>query len=256
MNKVFSMPLFKQSVKSNIGIWSAMTGVLTLLCIQFTSMEMTLPLLFQIFYGMMTTILPGIYILVSSNKLISGQVDRGSMAYVLSTPTRRSAVVFTQSIFMIASVTAMFTIMTSAHLIVNMMNSAALAKFGYIGLTGDLTQSMILKINLSAMIVCLAMAGICFAFSAIFNTSKNTLSLSGGFLGVMILGNMLAMFGKLGNISQLTNLRYVTLCSFFDYESVLFGSSDWIPKMIIPAAIAVIGFIAGGMVFRKKDLPL
>ena len=84
---MFSLPLFKQSIKSNWVMWSVMTGVMTILCIQFSALEMTQPMLFTIFYGMMTTILPGIYVLVTSNKLIAGQVDRGSMAYVLSPET-------------------------------------------------------------------------------------------------------------------------------------------------------------------------
>ena len=62
---MFSLPLFKQSIKSNWVIWSAMTGVMTILCIQFAALEMTQPMLFTIFYGMMTTILPGIYVLVT-----------------------------------------------------------------------------------------------------------------------------------------------------------------------------------------------
>ena len=45
------------------------------------------------------------------NKLIASQVDRGSMAYVLSTPIKRSTVVITQN-FMVSSLILMFTIQT------------------------------------------------------------------------------------------------------------------------------------------------
>ncbi|MBU4438609.1 MAG: ABC transporter permease subunit, partial [Firmicutes bacterium] len=85
---------------------------------------MTQSMLFIIFYGMMTTILPGIYVLVTANKLLSSQVDSGSLACVLSTPTRRSTVVFTQMI----SLVVMFAVQTVAHLIANNIAPVALAK--------------------------------------------------------------------------------------------------------------------------------
>ena len=94
---MISLPLLKQSMKSNAVMWGSMTGVMSLLCVQFSMLDMTRSMLFTIFYGMMTTILPGIYVLVTANKLISSQVDRGSMAYILATPTKRTTVVVTQA---------------------------------------------------------------------------------------------------------------------------------------------------------------
>jgi ABC-2 type transport system permease protein len=252
---MFSFPLFKQTVKSNLVIWGAMTLVMAILCIQFAAMEMTQPLLFVIFYGMMTTILPGIYVLVTANKLLSSQVDRGSMAYVLSTPTRRSTVVFTQLVYLIGSLVVMFTIQTIGHLIVNNISPISLSVLDYSSLSGNLTSAMILDVNLSALMVCIAMAGVCFLFSGIFSSSKYSIGFSGTFIGVMILANMLAMFGKLG-VGGLENFKYFTICSFYDYESVLTGLNDWIVKMIYPAAIAVISFAVGSGWFCKKDLPL
>ncbi len=159
---MFSVPLFKQTIKSNWVIWTAITAVMTILCVQFAALEMTQSLLFVIFYGMMTTILPGIYVLVVSNKLIANQVDRGSMAYVLSTPTKRSTVVFTQAVFMVLSLVLMFAIQTTAHIIVNTANPLSLSVLQYTQLSGDLTNEMILQVNTSALMVCLALAGVCF----------------------------------------------------------------------------------------------
>lgn len=140
----------------------AITLVMTVLCIQFAAMDMTQSMLFTIFYGMMTTILPGIYVLVTANKLLSSQVDRGSMAYVLSTPTRRSAVVCTQILFLIGSLVIMFAVQTIAHIIVNTSDPISFLTLGYYQLQGNLTNQMILEINVSALMVCIAMAGICF----------------------------------------------------------------------------------------------
>ena len=252
---MFSIPLFKQTVKSNWVMWTAMTAVMTIMCVQFSAMKMTQSLLFTIFYGMMTTILPGIYVLVTSNKLIASQVDRGSMAYVLSTPIKRSTVIITQIFFMVSSLILMFTIQTAAHIAVNQISTLSLNSLSYNQLSGDLTTAMIIKVNLSALLVCIAMAGVCFMFSGIFNTTKFTIGLSGIFVGESILANMLAMFGSLG-VKGLDNFKYATICSFYDYQSVLTSNNDWIIKMIFPLAIAIITFLIGGIVFRKKDLPL
>jgi len=252
---MFSLSLFRQSVKANRVIWSVMTAVMTVLCVQFSALDMTRPLLFTVFYGMMTTILPGIYVLVTSNKLIAGQVDRGSMAYILSTPIRRETVVFTQSVFMVVSLVLMFAVETLAHIAVNTAAPLSLATVGYTGLAGNISTKMIIQINASAFIVCLAMAAICMAFSGIFNSSRYAIGLAGAFLGESILVNMLAMFGRLG-VDGLKNLKYATICSFYDYESVLLGKENWADHLLIPLIIGVLAFIIGGTVFKKKDLPL
>ncbi|MBQ8922744.1 MAG: hypothetical protein IJ060_11425 [Oscillospiraceae bacterium] len=252
---MLSFPLLKQSVKSNSVMWGSMTGVMTLLCIQFSTLDMTRSLLFQIFYGMMTTILPGIYVLVTANKLLASQVDRGSMAYVLSTPVKRSTVTVTQAFYLVNSLILMFGIQTGAHLLVNRANPVSLATFGYTMLSGDLTSKMILQVNLSALMVCIALAAVCFMFSGIFSSTKYSIGLSGTFIGVNILANMLAMFGRLG-VSGLDKFKYLTIVSFYDYQSVLFKNSDWVQKLIFPAVIALAAFTVGQLVFRKKDLPL
>lgn len=252
---MLSLPLLKQSIKSNSVMWGSMTGVMTLLCVQFSVLDMTQSLLFTIFYGMMTTILPGIYVLVTANKLIASQVDRGSMAYVLSAPIKRSSVTFTQAFYLVNSLLLMFTIQTGAHLLVNHMTPIAFKTLGYTMLQGDLTSKMIIQVNLSALMVCIALAAVCFMFSGVFSSSKYAIGLSGTFVGVSILANMLAMFGKLG-VEGLDKFKYLTICTFYDYQSVLFENSDWITKMIYPAAIALVAFGIGHTVFSKKDLPL
>ena len=179
MRNIISAPLFKQSVKSNWVMWGAITGVMSLLCAQFSLMDMTQSMLFTIFYGMMTTILPGIYVLVTANKLISGQVDKGSMAYILSTPIKRSTVTFTQLTFLISSLAAMFGIQTLVHVAANSISPISMSTLGYTMLSGDLTSAMILQVNLSAFMVSIALAAVCFMFSGIFSSSKYSIGLSG-----------------------------------------------------------------------------
>lgn len=61
----------------------------------------TTSLLNEMYFHVMGLLPIFILIVVVGNALIVGQVDRGSLAYTLSTPTKRSAVAITQAIFMI-----------------------------------------------------------------------------------------------------------------------------------------------------------
>ncbi|OUP08015.1 ABC transporter permease subunit [Collinsella sp. An2] len=256
---MFSFPLFKQTVKANGLIWVVLTAVTAILLVQFAVLEMTQNLLFLIFYGVMAMLLPAVFILISSNKLFASQVDRGSMAYVLSTPIRRSKVALTQMAFSVLTIALMFVITTIAHIAVNANDPLSLelagSGAGITGLTGDLTTEMIVKVNLSAMVVCLAMSGVCYMFSAIFNQSKYSLGFSGTFVGVSVLANMLAMFGSLG-VEALENFKYVSICTLYDYQSILTGGDDWIIKGAVALAIAVVTYVVGSVWFCKKDLPL
>ena len=256
---MISFPLFKQTAKANGLIWIVLTAVTAILLVQFAVLEMTQYLLFLIFYGVMAMLLPAVFILISSNKLFASQVDRGSMAYVLSTPTRRSKVAMTQMVFSVLTIVLMFAITTIAHIAVNTNSPLSLelagSGAGITGLTGDLTTEMIVKVNLSAMVVCLAMSGVCYMFSAIFNQSKYSLGFSGTFVGVSVLANMMAMFGSLG-VDALENFKYVSICTLYDYQSILTGGDDWIVKGAVALAIAVVTYLVGSVWFCKKDLPL
>lgn len=59
------------------------------------------------FYVMIGVVLPLIYIIITANSLIAAQVDRGSMAYTLSTPIKRSQVVGTQALYLVLAILAM-----------------------------------------------------------------------------------------------------------------------------------------------------
>lgn len=83
---------------------------------QMSSMTSLLGTLGSSFYSMLAIILPLIFIIITANSLVSSQVDRGSMAYLLSTPTKRMTVVRTQGIYLITSILCMFLVVTTVGL--------------------------------------------------------------------------------------------------------------------------------------------
>ena len=148
---MFSKPIFKQTLKSNWKLWLIFTGILcgmsALMIMIYNpaimnniksmaenlignagssigdrfkpmldNMTSLLGTISGSFYGNLALILPLIYIIITANGLIASQVDKGSMAYILSTPVKRMTVVTTQGIYLIAAVLCMFLVVTSVGL--------------------------------------------------------------------------------------------------------------------------------------------
>ncbi len=77
-----------------------MMGVSTNLVETMNDMD-TSAMLNQMYFTIMSLLPILLFIIFAGNALIVDQVDKGSMAYILSTPTKRSAVAFTHAIKMI-----------------------------------------------------------------------------------------------------------------------------------------------------------
>ena len=256
---MFSFPLFKQTVKANWLMFAVMGALMAIFLAQFAGMEMTQSLLLLIYYGMIGLILPTIYILISSNKLLAGQVDKGSMAYVLSTPKSRIAVCVTQMLYHIGTIIIMFVVTTVMHLIVNAIApldlASATAVLG-LNISGTLTAGQIVIMNLLSCASCLALGGLCYMFSGIFNLSKYSTACSGVVCGVSILGSLFGMFGSMLHVDALAFFKYVSLYSFFDLESILTSSVTWVVLFVVALVITIASYVVGTWRFCKKDLPL
>lgn len=205
-----------------------------------------------IFFKMAGLLLPIIFIIMCSTNLIAGQVDSGSMAYVLSTSTKRKQVVFTQAIFLIAAIFVMFLLTTVTSMICLAVLNSADVSMGY----GDL-----LLLNLGAFITLFAMSGICFFASCWFNRSKHATSLGGGLNMFFLVATILGLFGShvlpsVVRIDSLNFFNYVTIISLFDVESILAGATTFIWKWAILIAIGIVCYVVGAVKFKKKDLPL
>ncbi|WP_235719984.1 hypothetical protein [Limosilactobacillus gastricus] len=237
-----SIPLLKQSIKANFATWAIVTLILNILLGQLLSMDMA-ALVNQMYYNMLMPSVISIYIIITGNKLLANQVDRGSMAYILSAPIRRTTVVTTQAIYFIGSLAATFLTTTGTFMMVNNMADTGFA------------NDVIVYLNLGAFMVSLALAGIMFAASGIFNLSKNVMGTGGllvlAFLIIAIVGSF-ADFG----VPDLKPMQHFTILSLFDIKNILAGGSDWIPKMAVLGGIGLGTITLGGLSFVKKDLPL
>lgn len=205
----------------------------------------------SIFYKLAGLLLPIIYMIMASNNLIAGQVDSGSMAYVLSTSTKRSTVVFTQAVYLIGSLLAMFGLTTATGCVCLSMVDEEI----------QLTYANLLLLNLGAFLVLFALSGLCFLTSCVFDRSKRSMAIGGGLSIFALVAAMLGLFGSpvipsVVRLDALNNFNYATIISLFDVISIIDDTEAFVIKFCILAVLGVIGYIVGSIRFVKKDLPL
>lgn len=205
----------------------------------------------SIFYKLAGLLLPIIYMIMASNNLVAGQVDSGSMAYVLSTSTKRVTVVFTQAVYLVGSILTTFALTTATGCVCLSIVSEDV----------ELTYDELLLLNLGAFLVLFALSGLCFFTSCIFDRSKRSMAIGGGLSIFALVAAMLGLFGSpvipsVIRLEALNNFNYTTVISLFDVVSIIDGTDTFIYKFAILAVLGIIGYVTGSIRFTKKDLPL
>ena len=261
---MFNSTIFKQTLRSNLKLWlifTLVTGLFSFVIIavfepgtissvsdmvEGTPLANLLPnttflgMLASTFYSIHGVLLPIIYIIITANSLIAAQVDRGSMAYLLSTPTKRSAVVNTQAAYLILSLVIMFGIVT-------LIGTGAIQLFQR-NVDMDWTEFWLL--NLGLFLMMFANSGISFLASCLFNLTKHSLAFGAGLPLAFFLFDLMAQMDD-----SLEGFKYVTLNTLFDTDAILQGEGMlW--RFGILAVIGVVMYVAGSRVFQRKDLPL
>lgn len=207
-------------------------------------------------YYTVTGLLPVfLLIVILANSLIAEKVDKGSMAYVLSTPTRRSAVAITQLLFLIVVPLILIAVLAgsrifTSYLFYDEVNvPAQLALF----------SGMYLLVE--------AVCGICYLGSCLFNRSKSSMGFGGGFTAWFFLASLIGMFGNENlvntgmGVKELDVFNRLTLIGLYDIDAlstVGTGNVDYafVWKLLILAVISIACYVTGALRFCKKDLPL
>lgn len=258
---MFSRAIFKQSLKANVRMFMIATIITSLMMvvmvavfspstisgvgdvlgktglIQSTSF---LGMLGSTFFAIQGILLPIIFIILTANNLIASQVDKGSMAYLLSTPTKRATVVRTQALFLIASLIIMVGIITGVGVFsIHTFQSDV-----------DVNMTDFYKMMLGLFLLMFSTSSISFFFSSVFNLSKNSLLFGGGIPVAFFLLHLMSSFSP-----DLEKLKYLSLNTLFDTSAIAKGDNI-LPNFIILLIIGCSFYIASLIVFDKKDLPL
>jgi len=190
------------------------------------------------FIGGMYLLLPMVFIIVVCNKVIASQVDKGALAMTLATKTTRNEVTITNLLGIIISLLAMFLVVFGVGLLASL------------GLNeGELIVLDFFKLLVGMLLLQLALSGICFFASCLFNTSAKSLALGAGLsIGFYVLN-------ILSSIDQSVDFfKYFTIVTLYNPEDILALSFIW--EYLVLGFIAIAGYIGGVIVFKYKDLPL
>jgi ABC-2 type transport system permease protein len=194
------------------------------------------------YYFLLPGLISAIFVCITANKLVAAQVDKGTMAYILSTPVKRSKVAVTQAVFFLGAVFAMYLLGAATHILAQAVATG--------GITGT-DVGTIFKINAGLFFLNAALGGICYLASCYFNLSKYAIAAGGGIVGAFHLMSLVGMFSK-----PLEWLQKLSLVTLFDPRAIAAGSNNFIWEFIILAAVGALTFALGSYVFTKRDLPL
>ena len=230
----------------------------------------------DLIYKIAGVLLPMIYVMIVSNKLVAAQVSDGSMAYILSTPTNRKKVLRTQLLFLILSIVAMYIVITVSALVSEGIANVILRK-NYPDTQVAPVEYRLLRTLLycfGSFMAIFALAGICFGASAFCNKSNKSVAIGGGVSIICFLACILGLFGNkifvaVGiGVKAMNFFNYITLFTLIDTESMnAFAKSvtgqtggymtfAWLIEVVVLLVIGVLGALLGSIKFLKKDLPL
>lgn len=202
-------------------------------------MSTLLTFLGSYFYGFLILLLPMIYTIIVSNRSISSHVDKGSMAYLLSTPNKRSTIAITQAIFLLVSTALLIIIVTLVGI--------SLCELMF---PGELDISGFIVLNCGALLLYFALTGIGFCASCIFNDTKNSLAFGAGFPIAFLLLQMVSDIGE-----KFEFLKYFSIYTLFDPAQIA-SKEGYLSSFVVLAVIAIVTYTAGICAFKKRDLPL
>ncbi|WP_027091788.1 ABC transporter permease subunit [Cohnella thermotolerans] len=194
------------------------------------------------YYGLILPLLLSIFSLMLSTQLMAKLVDQGSMAYLLSTPTTRARVTFTQAVVLVTGLLLILLVTTAAGF---------LGRALFIGDRYAFDASRFVLLNAVAFMLFFAVAGISFLVSSLSNDEKRALGISGAVTFGMF---SLDLLGKISD--KIEWLRCVSAFALFRPSELAGGGGDPAVASAVLLLIGLAGFAAGIAAFRRRDLPL
>lgn len=194
------------------------------------------------YYGLFYLFILGIFSVMLSIHLLARLVDRGSMAYLLSTRVSRTQIAITQIVVFISGLLFIHILtflagFIAAKLSIETGSSIAFLEF--------------FQINFVGFLLFFAIGGYSLLISALFNDEKNAFALAGGLTFVFY---VMDMVGKI--VIEIDWLRHFSLFSLYEPGKIASGDADILFSSLIFIAIGIIGYTLAILIFRKRNLPL
>ncbi|MEA5019570.1 MAG: hypothetical protein VB027_04300 [Gordonibacter sp.] len=189
-------------------------------------------------YGFLLTVLPLVLVLVMVNKLVVRYLERGTMAYLLSTPISRVGIACTLVGVLVVMLVLLVVVVTALEL--------SVAQFMF---PGELDVVALLRANVGLLGLWLAVTGLCFLSACFFSNASVALWTGGG---VCIVAFLIQMISQVGDKFEF--LKYATPLTLFDAYGLAANSAEAWGGTAALFAGAVLLLAAGVVVFNRRDL--
>ncbi|MEO4054805.1 ABC transporter permease subunit [Solibacillus sp. CAU 1738] len=191
-------------------------------------------------YGFLLLILPLVFVIMLSNKLIIGYIDNGSMGYIITTPNTRLKIVVTQAFFLIISLFALLSITTTVTVI-----------FCELLFPNELNIAAFITLNFGLFLLHFAISGFCFLISC---SSKDLKTSYAYCVGIPIMFYLIEALSNLGG--ALEKLQYVTIFSLFDPQKLIAQDTLALWMLLSLFIIGAVCYTLAVRIFVKRDLYL
>ncbi len=181
------------------------------------------------------------YTILTAVQLMSKYVDRGSMAYLVSTAVSRSRMCFTQFAILFTGLLAI----TVAAIVAGLISAAIFA--------GDspFDVGVFLQMNAIVFLIFLVVSSYSFLISSALNDEKQAMGL--GF-GITVVFYAIDLASKL--TAHLDWLSYFTLFSLYQPQEIAQGDYPFVPASLFLIGVSIVMVALSVMLFRRRDLPL
>lgn len=191
-------------------------------------------------FGFWNLLIPLAFTVVLVNILVTNPIQNGMMAYELSLPEPRGTVIFSKAYLLCVGIFVMFLIAGGTGMI-----------FCTIVYPGKLEMPQYILLWLGAYLLHLCLGGIVFLAACICEERKTSLMIGAG---LPILFLLMHLLGRMGGSLEI--FSYMTPFTLFCSRELLNGAPSLYWKLPAAAVIGILGFLVGGKVFEKKDLPV
>lgn len=191
-------------------------------------------------YGMIFVFFPLIFIILVSNRIMARYIERGSMAYLLATPTKRSTVAFTEALFLI-----MGCFVLTVYVTVLCITTSAIL------FPGDLDVGRFIILNIGLFGVFLCFSGICYCSTCLFSDSKYPYGIGASLCVVFVLVKMISQVSE-----KADKFKYATPLTLFDTSGIIKAETSAYLGIVILYAIGIILYGIGIRYFSRRDLSI
>lgn len=191
-------------------------------------------------YGMIFIFFPLIFIILLSNRIMARYIERGSMAYLLATPVKRSKVAMTQAAFLIVGCLIM-----AIYVTVLCITCSAIMFPGAL----DIGKFLLLNVGLLGVFV--TFSGICYCSTCLFSDSKYPYGIGASLCVAFVL---IKMFSQVSEKAE--KFKYATPLTLFDTNGILSGEMNAYLGIALLYGIGIVLYGIGIVYFSKRDLSI